>query len=50
LAGVARRLALNQRQPGDPDRLAKILVALIELEDPPLRLPLGSNAVAAIEA
>jgi NAD(P)-dependent dehydrogenase (short-subunit alcohol dehydrogenase family) len=50
--GTARRraVALNHRQPGDPDRLAEILIALAELEDPPLRLPLGSDAVAAVEA
>jgi NAD(P)-dependent dehydrogenase (short-subunit alcohol dehydrogenase family) len=51
-AGRVRGLAagLSHRQPGDPARLAQVLVDLAAAADPPLRLPLGSDTVAAIEA
>ncbi len=45
----ARATTLNHQQPGDPDRLAGAIVALVETEHPPLRLPLGTDAVARIE-
>jgi NAD(P)-dependent dehydrogenase (short-subunit alcohol dehydrogenase family) len=41
---------LNHEQPGDPDKLAKVLVAFADAPNPPVRLPLGSDTVAAIEA
>lgn len=40
---------LNHRQPGDPDRLAHVLVEFTDAANPPVRLPLGSDTVAAIE-
>ena len=46
----SRAAALNHRQPGDPERLAHVLVDLADETDPPIRLPLGSDTVAAIEA
>ncbi len=51
-AGRVRRLAvdLSHRQPGDPTRLAAVPVAFAGAADPPVRLPLGSDTVAAIEA
>jgi NAD(P)-dependent dehydrogenase (short-subunit alcohol dehydrogenase family) len=51
-AGVVRTRAvdLNHGQPGDPDRLARVLVDFAEASDPPVRLPLGSDTVAVIEA
>jgi NAD(P)-dependent dehydrogenase (short-subunit alcohol dehydrogenase family) len=51
-AGSVRTVAasLNHGQPGDPDRLAKVLVGFAEAPNPPVRLPLGSDTVAAIEA
>jgi NAD(P)-dependent dehydrogenase (short-subunit alcohol dehydrogenase family) len=51
-AGAVRGLAagLSHQQPGDPARLAEVLVAFAEAPDPPVRLPLGSDTVAAIEA
>lgn len=51
-AGRVRRVAaeLNHGQPGDPDRLAKVLVDFADAANPPVRLPLGSDTVAAIEA
>ncbi len=51
-AGLVRHRAarLNHAQPGDPDRLAHTLVAFVDAPDPPLRLPLGSDTVAAIVA
>ena len=35
----------NHQQPGDPARLAKALLELADLPDPPVRLQLGSDAV-----
>lgn len=40
----------NHAQPGDPDKFAQAILALANSERPPLRLPLGSDAVARIEA
>jgi hypothetical protein len=39
----------NHAQPGDPAKLATALLALVSAENPPLRLPLGSDTVALIE-
>jgi len=49
-AGFVRDVAanLNHQQPGDPDRLAQVLVDFTEEPHPPVRLPLGSDTVAAI--
>lgn len=51
-AGTVRNVAaaLNHSQGGDPERLAQILVEFVDSEGPPVRLPLGSDTVAAIEA
>jgi NAD(P)-dependent dehydrogenase (short-subunit alcohol dehydrogenase family) len=51
-AGKVRRVAagLSHNQPGDPSKLAKVLVALADVPNPPIRLPLGSDTVVAIEA
>lgn len=51
-AGRVRNVAtgLNHNQPGDPARLAKVLIDFAEVPNPPVRLPLGSDTVAAIEA
>ena len=51
-SGAVRNVApgLNHRQPGDPERLARVLVAFAEEPDPPVRLPLGSDTVAAVRA
>ncbi|MEJ2862463.1 oxidoreductase [Actinomycetospora flava] len=35
---------LHGTQPGDPDRAAQVVLAVADLADPPLRLPLGPNA------
>jgi NAD(P)-dependent dehydrogenase (short-subunit alcohol dehydrogenase family) len=50
-AGKVRTVAtgLSHNQPGDPARLADVLVAFAQAVDPPVRLPLGSDTVAAIE-
>jgi short-subunit dehydrogenase len=45
-----RAAAMNQRQPGNPDRLAQVVLELADAPEPPVRLPLGSDTVAAIEA
>lgn len=46
----ARATALNKQQPGDPEKLARALVQLVAAEQPPVRLPLGEDTVAWIEA
>lgn len=50
--GLTRNFAAghNHQQPGDPARLAQVLLDLADAPTPPLRLPLGSDAVARIEA
>lgn len=51
-AGKVRTVAagLNHSQPGDPAKLANVLVTFAEAPNPPVRLPLGSDTIAAIEA
>lgn len=51
-AGKVRTIAagLNHAQPGDPAKLADVLVRFADAASPPVRLPLGSDTVAAIEA
>jgi NAD(P)-dependent dehydrogenase (short-subunit alcohol dehydrogenase family) len=51
-AGRVRNVAggLNHAQPGDPSKLAKVLIEFADVANPPVRLPLGSDTVAAIEA
>lgn len=51
IVGHAARMqqAYNGNQPGDPRRGAAAVLAVVALDDPPLRLPLGSDALAAIE-
>lgn len=49
VGAVARmQRAYNGRQPGDPARAAQVILELAAMDQPPLRLPLGSDAVAAI--
>jgi NAD(P)-dependent dehydrogenase (short-subunit alcohol dehydrogenase family) len=38
----------NHQQPGDPARLAKAMITLAHSENPPLRMPFGSDTVDAI--
>ncbi|GAA1321215.1 oxidoreductase [Pseudonocardia xinjiangensis] len=44
-----RRAGMDRSAPGDPARGARIIVDLVDLDDPPLRLLLGSDAVEAAE-
>lgn len=39
----------NHAQPGDPRKLVVAILGLVDSDNPPLRLPLGSDAVARIE-
>jgi NAD(P)-dependent dehydrogenase (short-subunit alcohol dehydrogenase family) len=39
----------NGKQPGDPKRAADVLLRLVSMQDPPLRLLLGSDAYDAAE-
>lgn len=50
-AGKVRTVAtgLSHNQPGDPQKLADVLVAFVDAPNPPVRLPLGSDTVAAIK-
>jgi hypothetical protein len=41
--------AYNGRQPGDPARAAQVLLKVAALDQPPFRLPLGTDALQAIE-
>ncbi len=49
-SGNVRRVAvgMNHNQPGDPEKLATALVTLVDVQTPPLRLPLGSDTLKAI--
>jgi NAD(P)-dependent dehydrogenase (short-subunit alcohol dehydrogenase family) len=51
-SGQTRELARarNHQQLGDPVKLARTLVEIVRSPSPPLRLPLGTDAVDAIEA
>lgn len=40
---------LNGRQPGDPLRAAQVILGVAAMDKPPLRLPLGSDALVAIQ-
>ena len=45
----SRTSSVSLQQPGDPVRLARAVVELADSKNPPLRLPLGTDSVAAIE-
>jgi NAD(P)-dependent dehydrogenase (short-subunit alcohol dehydrogenase family) len=45
----ARASDLNHQQPGDPQRLAAAMVTLVNAENPPLRMPFGTDTLAVIE-
>jgi NAD(P)-dependent dehydrogenase (short-subunit alcohol dehydrogenase family) len=50
--GAMRNFAAhaNHAQPGDPVKLAKAMLALVDAPEPPVRMPFGSDTVARIEA
>jgi NAD(P)-dependent dehydrogenase (short-subunit alcohol dehydrogenase family) len=50
-AGAMRNFAAaaNHAQPGDPAKLARALMTLVDADEPPLRMPFGSDAVRRIE-
>ncbi|USI74679.1 SDR family NAD(P)-dependent oxidoreductase [Sphingomonas morindae] len=51
VVGKAARMqqAYDGKQPGDPERGARAILTIVGAERPPLRLPLGSDAVAALQ-
>lgn len=51
VVGAAARMqrAFDGSQPGDPRRGARAILEIVNADNPPLRLPLGSDAVGAIE-
>lgn len=42
------QMAFDGRQPGDPCKAAATIIELANMDEPPLRLPLGRDAVATI--
>lgn len=42
--------AQDGRQPNDPAKAAAAILTVVDAQDPPLRLPLGPEAVARIRA
>ncbi|MFF7334582.1 oxidoreductase [Streptomyces sp. NPDC008150] len=48
--GATRRMGAESagRQPGDPARAAAVILAALDAENTPLRLPLGEDAVTAV--
>jgi NAD(P)-dependent dehydrogenase (short-subunit alcohol dehydrogenase family) len=49
-ATVKFQTEYNGQQPGDPARAALALISIAEMAEPPLRLPLGSDAFGYAEA
>jgi NAD(P)-dependent dehydrogenase (short-subunit alcohol dehydrogenase family) len=51
VVGAAARMqrTFNGQQPGDPARAAQVILSIAAMEQAPLRLPLGRDAVMAIE-
>lgn len=51
VVGAAARAqrAYNGRQPGDPARAAQVILDIATMDQPPFRLPLGSDSVKAVE-
>ena len=51
-AGATRRSAAtaNHAQPGDPAKLARALMQVVNAAEPPLRMPFGSDTIRRIEA
>ncbi|MDB5998603.1 MAG: family NAD(P)-dependent oxidoreductase [Rhizobacter sp.] len=51
-AGAVREAAqrINLNQPGDPVRLAQAVMTLVSADNPPLRLPLGTDTLRVIAA
>ncbi len=49
-AAARRQADYDGRQPGDPALAAQVLLQVAAMDEPPLRLPLGSDAIAAISA
>src|SRR5271163_3862918 len=40
----------NGKQPGDPARAAQVILKVVRMDDPPIRLLLGSDAVRIVES
>ncbi|CAL9280396.1 oxidoreductase [Streptomyces sp. SudanB182_2057] len=47
---IAAIRSADGKQPGDPERISRILLDITEAEEPPLRLLLGKDAVAVAQA
>ena len=51
-SGAMRNFAedVNHKQPGDPERLAKAMITLVNAPNPPLRMHFGTDTLARVEA
>jgi NAD(P)-dependent dehydrogenase (short-subunit alcohol dehydrogenase family) len=49
-AAVRMQRDYDGRQPGDPAKAAAVVLQLVDMDHPPLRIALGSDAVSAIAA
>ena len=49
-ATIRMQRQYHGQQPGDPAKAASVIMGLAEMDEPPLRIALGSDAVKAIEA
>lgn len=49
-AAARRQAEYNGRQPGDPRKAAQAILRIVAEREPPFRLPLGGDALAAIAA
>jgi NAD(P)-dependent dehydrogenase (short-subunit alcohol dehydrogenase family) len=49
-AAARRQTEYNGRQPGDPRKAAQAILRIVAENEPPLRLPLGGDALLAITA
>jgi hypothetical protein len=50
-AGAMRRFAAsaNYAEPGDPAKLARAILQVVDADDPPMRMPFGSDTVGRVE-
>ncbi len=47
-AHVGMLHSFNGNQPGDPEKLAKVLMEIVRLQNPPVHLPLGTDSYQSI--
>lgn len=52
VVGATARMqrSYDGKQPGDPSRAANVILDIVQMSNPPLRIPLGSDAVQALHS